>query len=121
MDSTQEVNQNAGEQTENPEAPPKEQGETQGSDGGSNNKVIGSAAIRPVFLGNLRPEYSSDKIHELFSRPLTPPGATDGTYQPIAIDRIDVKRGFCFVFLKDASSQEEKDQVEKFVAAINGM
>jgi hypothetical protein len=37
------------------------------------------------------------------------------------VDRIDIKRGFCFVFLKDAASQEEKDQIEAFVAAIQGM
>lgn len=104
---------NGGEQTENPEGSRDNER--------SRDDVVGSAAIRPVFLGNLRPEYSSDKIMELFSRPIPPPGATEQTYKPIAVDRIDVKRGFCFVFLKDASSQQEKEQVESFVSAINGM
>jgi arginine/serine-rich splicing factor 4/5/6 len=84
------------------------------------NAVIGSAAIRPVFLGNLKPEYSTAKVEELFAAPINPPNCT-ATFKPIAVDRIDIKRGFCFVFLKDAASQEEKDQIEAFVAAIQGM
>jgi len=124
MDNTEDANQYAGEQTENPEAP-REQGESEGHQDNENNdsgsKVIGSAAMRPVFLGNLIPEYSSDKILELFTRPIPPPGATEETYRPIPVDRVDVKRGFCFVFLKDAASQEDKEQAEKFVEALTGM
>lgn len=113
-DNNEDDNQYAGVKPENPEA----SNEQEGSGG---DDLIGSPAIRPVFLGNLRPEYSSDKIEELFTRPIPPPGATEGTYKPIPIDRIDVKRGFCFVFLKDAASQKDKEQVESFVSAINGM
>lgn len=88
---------------------------------GRDSEVIGSAALRPVFLGNLYPDYSADKIKELFSRPIPPPGCSEGQYNPIPVDRVDVKRGYCFVFLKDAASQQDKDQVERFVADINGM
>ena len=97
-----------------------ENGKASGDQDGQDD-VVGSAAIRPVFLGNLRPEYSSDKIMELFTRPIPPPGASEDTFQPIPVDRIDVKRGFCFVFLKDAASQQDKEQVERFVSDINGM
>lgn len=114
-----DANQYAGERTQNPESPRGYAEAQDGSDGGDH--VVGSAAMRPVFLGNLRPEYSSDKIEELFTRPIPPPGAAEGDYRPIPVDRIDVKRGFCFVFLKDAASQQDKEQTESFVSAINGM
>jgi hypothetical protein len=86
----------------------------------SDNAVIGSSALRPVFLGNLKPEYSTAKVEELFNRPIIPPNCTE-TFKSIPVDRVDIKRGFCFVFLKDAASQEDKDRVEAFVSAIQGM
>lgn len=89
--------------------------------GDSGGEPIGSAAIRPVFLGNLRPNYVAGDIQDIFSRPIPPPHTPEGTYMPIAVDRIDLKRGYCFVFLKDAGSQAEKDMAERFVSAINGM
>jgi hypothetical protein len=113
--SNDDPNQYAGEETD---IPVKQDPEERYND---RDDVVGSAAIRPVFLWNLRAEYSSDKIEELFTRPIPPPGATEETYRPIPVDRIDVKRGFCFVFLKDAASQQDKEQVESFVSAINGM
>lgn len=33
----------------------------------------------------------------------------------------DIKRGFCFVFFKDAPNMEEKRRTEDFVDEINGM
>ena len=87
---------------------------------GNDNAVIGSSALRPVFLGNLKPEYSTAKVEELFNRPIIPPNCTE-TFKSIPVDRVDIKRGFCFVFLKDAASQEDKDRVEAFVSAIQGM
>lgn len=83
------------------------------------NNVVGSAALRPVFLGNLVPEFSTEKIEELFNSPIQPKEGDN--FKPIPVDRVDIKRGFCFVFLKDAASQEDKEQAEAFVAAISGM
>lgn len=88
---------------------------------GDSSDLVGSAAITPVFLGNLMMNYASDDVLAIFSTPLGPPGTPAGTYKPIRVDRLDQKRGYCFVFLKDASSQEEKDNVERFVEAISGM
>lgn len=83
--------------------------------------VTGSAAIRPVFLGNLKPNYAADDIMRIFEQPVAPPGTEPGAYKPIPVDRLDQKRGYCFVFLKDALVQDDKDNAEKFVAAISGM
>ena len=46
---------------------------------------------------------------------------TPGKFKPIPVDRLDQKRGYCFVFLKDAVVQEDKDNAEQFVEAISGM
>lgn len=83
--------------------------------------VIGSPAIRPVFLGNLRGVYEAERVSEVFTRPIIPPNLDKGSFKPFAVDRVDVKRGFCFVFLKDAASQADKDDAERFVSVINGM
>ena len=88
---------------------------------GGSGDVIGSAAIRPVFLGNLKGVFEAEQVTEIFTKPIFPPGTPDGAYNPFAVDRIDVKRGYCFVFLKDAESQADKESAERFVAAINGM
>ena len=40
---------------------------------------------------------------------------------PVAVERLDLKRGFCFVFLKDVATQEEKERAEAYVSQINGM
>ena len=81
--------------------------------------VIGSAAMRPVFLGNLVPNYSTDMVVSMFENPSQL--RLEKKYKSIPVDRIDVKRGYCFVFLKDAKSQSDKVQIENFVVAINGM
>ena len=33
----------------------------------------------------------------------------------------DMKRGYCFVFLKDPENQSEKDRAEAYVSEISGM
>jgi hypothetical protein len=93
-------------------------GTTEDPDSG---EVIGSAALRPVFLGNLVPNYSTDEVTTLFERPMLPAAAAEGAYRSIPVDRIDLKRGYCFVFLKDAATQADKEQAERFVSDINGM
>ena len=90
--------------------------------GGSNNNnsyEMSSEAMPPVFLGNLLHTYSADAVTDLFERPIQPSEKTN--YYPIPVDRIDIKRGYCFVFLKDARSPADKENVEGFVMDINGM
>jgi hypothetical protein len=81
--------------------------------------VMGSEALPPVFLGNLMSTYSADAITELFERPIQP--SEKNNYYSVPVDKIDLKRGYAFVFLKDAKSQADKDNVEGFVMDINGM
>lgn len=80
-----------------------------------------SPALRPVFLGNLNAGFTSEDIAQIFERPMLPPDVDESLYQPVPVDRVDLKRGFCFVFLKDANSESEKENAEKFVSIINGM
>jgi hypothetical protein len=111
-------------QEENPTAPPPA-GEPAAPPAqhrnGDSGEVVGSAAIRPVFLGNLVTNYSASTVQELFEKPIVPPNTPDGTYTPIPVDRVDLKRGYCFVFLKDAICQADKDNCERFVSALTGM
>jgi RNA recognition motif-containing protein len=90
------------------------------SNNGRDDAVIGSTSLRPVFLGNLDLDYRSEEVISIFEKPIEPPNASM-RYNPIPVDRIDVKRGYCFVFLKDVSTQSEKEQAERFVQEINGM
>lgn len=83
--------------------------------------VVGSAAMRPIFLGNLKPNYLADDVKAIFHTPLVPPGSEPGSFTPIMVDRLDQKRGYCFVFLKDAVTAADKDNAERYVAAITGM
>ena len=88
--------------------------------GGSLQEGGGHVSVRPVFLGNLSPGFKSEDIAEIFSRPIVPADAP-AAYDPVAVDRVDIKKGFCFVFLKDVPSVAEKIQIESFVALIQGM
>jgi len=88
---------------------------------GGNDEVIGSAAIRPAFLGNLKQSCTTNDIVSIFERPLVTLNCPAGTVRPIAIDRIDMKRGYCFVFLKDATRESDKEQAERYVSDLNGM
>lgn len=94
---------------------------TESSNQNGESGIVGSAALRPVFLGNLKMEYTGEDVIAIFHTPIAPSGTPEGTYRPIPVDRLDQKRGYCFVFLKDAVSQEDKDNAERFVAAISGM
>lgn len=87
----------------------------------STENAVGSAAMRPIFLGNLKPNYQADDIKAIFHKPLNPPGTDPGTFNPINVERLDQKRGYCFVFLKDAVTAADKDNAERYVAAISGM
>ena len=87
---------------------------------GDSGEVVGSAAIRPIFLGNLKPNYTAQDVQDLFGRPIQPPGSQE-TFDPFPIDRVDTKRGYCFVFLKDAASESDKERTERFVGVISGM
>jgi hypothetical protein len=91
------------------------------SDQGEVREVIGSAALRPVFLGNLSNTYTAEDVTAIFEGPQQPNKGETVPYSPIPVDRIDLKRGYCFVFLKDAVTQQDKEQAELFVAALNGM
>mmetsp|Transcript_55817 Transcript_55817/g.62398 ORF Transcript_55817/g.62398 Transcript_55817/m.62398 type:complete len:104 (+) Transcript_55817:54-365(+) len=85
------------------------------------NSIVGSAAMRPVFLGNLKPNFSAEDILKIFHTPIATPSANQDSFRPIPVDRLDQKRGYCFVFLKDAVDERDKDNAERFVAAISGM
>jgi arginine/serine-rich splicing factor 4/5/6 len=84
----------------------------------NDDDVQGSAALRPIFLGNLNQNFTSEDVMEIFERPIQPAGQN---YKPFPVDRVDLKRGYCFVFLKDAVTQEDKEAAERFVVDINGM
>jgi hypothetical protein len=103
-----------GEESKERIDPPPEEG-----DDDENGEVIGSSAMRPVFLGNLIPGYNPELVTAIFERPQQPKENT--TYARVPVDRIDQKRGYCFVFLKDATSQADKERAERFVSDINGM
>ena len=90
--------------------PPAESGEGEGP-----------YSLRGVFLGNLTMGFRSEEIIEIFTKPIVPRDLPESSYQPIAVDRVDIKRGYCFVFLKDVATLAEKEQVERFVSDINGM
>jgi hypothetical protein len=110
----------------------KDEGEeVKAVNGHSNEKVTepassgGSMALRPLFFGNLTSNYSTDQITQVFENPLSFESlrnhADAATFLPIPVDRIDVKRGYCFVFLKDAESAADKERIEAFATAIHGM
>ena len=83
--------------------------------GKEEDAVIGSAAMRPIFLANLVPNFSPDGVTELFEKP--PMEDTAG----FEVDKVEVKRGYCFVMIKDAKKQADKERIEAFVKKINGM
>jgi len=103
---------------ETPQDPPKTDAMDEEADNGDRKEssVVGSAALRPVFLGNLNHTAVVEDIEKIFTEPITGEGVP-----PVPVDRVDLKRGFCFVFLKDAESQEAKERAENYVSTINGM
>jgi hypothetical protein len=113
--------QNAPVPTEAPDAPqaqdvlmPSDQGTIQNDDGPPNTTLIGSAHIRPIFLGNLDINVTAEEISDMFTRPYS-------DMPPMSVERVDLKRGFAFVFMEDAKSEEEKQRVETYVDRISGM
>jgi hypothetical protein len=103
---------------ENGQDGPKDDALMENSNGGGGSAVIGSTALRPVFLGNLKNDYTAEQMIEIFERPIQPANAS---FNAIPVDRVDLKRGYCFIFLKDAITQEDKEHAERFVSDINGM
>lgn len=91
-------------------APPRED-QRNGTD---NNNLIGSAHLRPVFMGNLEYNCTVEDIEDLFVRPMQ-------GMDPVSIDRVDLKRGYAFVFFQEARSQTDKVKLERYVEEINGM
>lgn len=81
---------------------------------GNDSSMIGSAHLRPVFMGNLDYNCTVEDIEDLFLRPMR-------GMNPVAIDRVDLKRGYAFVFFQDARSQTDKEALERYVDEINGM
>jgi len=91
--------------------------ESQGSYNLSNESssgVVGSAHFRPIFLGNLDLHVTAEEISDIFTRP-----ALD--VPPMPVERVDLKRGFAFVFLKDAKTQEDKERVQRYIDGIQGL
>jgi len=91
----------------------------EGEDSTGEVQQMGSAAMRPVFLGNLMPNFTAEDVSAAFEDPVGVLKLAD--HEPVSVDRVDIKRGYCFVFLKDATSQADKKRIEAFVSAINGM
>jgi arginine/serine-rich splicing factor 4/5/6 len=91
--------------------PPPEDGEASSRSDDQNGSVVGSTAMRPVFLGNMNNNYTAENVKDIF----------ENADPPIPVDRVDLKRGYCFVFLKDAATEGDKQRAENFVSDINGM
>mmetsp|Transcript_46636 Transcript_46636/g.141302 ORF Transcript_46636/g.141302 Transcript_46636/m.141302 type:complete len:162 (-) Transcript_46636:1897-2382(-) len=103
---------------EGAEVPPEDEEMAQEKD---DKGVIGSAHMRPIFLGNLTHDARADDIADMFEKPFVHCPGPDGSGEaPVPVDRVDLKRGFCFVFLKDAETEADKRRAEDFVSAING-
>jgi len=85
-------------------------------DGGSST---GIPAIPSIFLGNLDYGTNVSDIRNIFGRPL--PGIGDGM-APMEVEKVDLKRGFCFVYLKqNFKSLEERNAVYAYAERVNGM
>ena len=78
------------------------------------SNLIGSAHIRPIFLGNLDINVTAEEISDLFTRPAM-------NMPPFDVERVDLKRGFAFVFLADAKCEEDKDRIRRYVDGLQGM
>jgi RNA recognition motif-containing protein len=82
---------------------------------GNDSALIGSAHIRPIFMGNLDYNITVEDLEDLFTRP------TRGFDPMPPVDRVDLKRGFAFVFFQEARQQSDKERLERYVEEINGM
>lgn len=88
--------------------------------GGGGGDTGGNLYLRPVFFGNLSHGATAADVDAIFSNP--PSSMGDGEVKmPYPVDRVDMKRGYAFVFLKDPPSLSEKERTEHYVGEINGM
>lgn len=88
------------------------------------SQVNGSIVLRPVFLGNLSHTCTPLDLNLLFERPIVPvpfPDESGDPKDPFPVDRVDLKRGFCFIFLKDVKAQADKDRIERYISEVHGM
>jgi arginine/serine-rich splicing factor 4/5/6 len=96
-------------------SPPADDAASRSEDGG-----VFSPVLRPVFLGNLTGQFQAAEVRDIFERPHQP-DSPEAPFDPISVERVDLKRGYCFVFLHDATSEEHKKRIQTFVDVINGM
>jgi hypothetical protein len=108
--TTNNSNSNAMEMSTHEPPPPSDQQQN-----GTDSAMIGSAHLRPVFLGLLDYHTTVEDIEDLFLRP------TIRAMEAIPVDRVDLKRGYAFVFFREATSQADKERLERYVEEINGM
>lgn len=66
-------------------------------------------------MGNLDYNITVEDLEDLFTRP------TRGFDPMPPVDRVDLKRGFAFVFFQEARQQSDKERLERYVEEINGM
>jgi len=85
-----------------------------------NPQGAGSIVVRPVFLGNLDFNVRTEDIEDMFWKPVLESGLLDGG-SGIPVERVDLKRGFGFVFLNDAKTEGDKERIERYVREISGM
>jgi len=100
----------------------EEGGLPSGSVAGAGGGGGGNLYLRPIFLGNLSHSCMASDVENVFQNPAPTGGMDNGEVKAnIPVDRVDMKRGYCFVFLKDPTSLEEKERAETYVQEINGM
>ena len=82
-----------------------DEGRTGGGGGGG-----GGMAMPTVFFGNITLNCETSVVVDMFEK----------QDPPILVERVDMKRGFCFVYLKDAIDQDDKERIQRFVQSANG-
>ncbi|KAL9188921.1 hypothetical protein ACHAXT_011411 [Thalassiosira profunda] len=97
------------------------EGATTAATGEGGGEGGGNLYLRPIFLGNLSHGCLASDIEGVFQNPTPASGEGGEVRAPIPVDRVDMKRGYCFVFLKDPETQSEKDRAEAYVSEISGM
>jgi len=102
-------------------APSNGEGAAEGAEGEGGSSGSGNLYLRPIFLGNLSHSCLATDVEKIFTSPAGGSGDAGEVQPPVPVDRVDMKRGYGFVFLKDAVSQAEKDRAERYVQDISGM
>lgn len=84
----------------------------------------GIPEVPSVFLGNLDYGATTTDVEAIFGQPLQVPGV-DLSQLPVGgirVERVDLKRGYCFVYLKQCwTSVEQRDLVYNYAQRISGM